>query len=353
MRLAKLASGFAIFSLLAGSPVWANIIITPTFDASITGNGLSVSIQASINNAIGVYQSLYADPITVTILYRYATTGPDGSPLPVGRIAQSNYTVYSQASSVYTTALAADTNKSANDITALASLPGSPLATKVDVSSANGRAVGEATPAAMNSVGAVGSGAGFIYDGIVTLNSGISGGIDFDRSNGITAGSFDAIRSIEHEMDEVLGLGSILPATTDFTTCPPTGAPCPAYRPQDLFRWSAPGVRSLSTGAPSSYFSINGGVTSIVGFNQTGGGDYGDWLSPAGCPQAPALVQYAFSCPDATADILATSPEGINLDVIGYGFAVPEPTSLILMLSGIGLLAAAARRRASATAAPR
>jgi hypothetical protein len=95
----------------------------------------------------------------------------------------------------------------------------------------------------------------------------------------------------------------------------------------------------------TSYFSINDGVTNIVGFNQDSTGDYGDWLS-TGCP---ALVQDAFSCPGQFADVSASSPEGINLDVIGYDLATaaPEPTSMILMPSGI-LLCAAFRRRAGA-----
>jgi hypothetical protein len=95
------------------------------------------------------------------------------------------------------------------------------------------------------------------------------------------------------------------------------------------------------SGTATSYFSIDDGVTNLVGFNQDSNGDYGDWLSSTGCP---ALVQDAFSCAAQFADISATSPEGINLDVIGYDPA-PEPTSMILVASGIGLLAA--KRRAS------
>ena len=151
------------------------------------------------------------------------------------------------------------------------------------------------------------------------------------------AGAYDATRVVEHEIDEVLGLGSILPATTDFNSV--TG-----YRPQDLFRYSSAHTRQNplnGSGAVTSYFSIDDGVTNIVGFNQASTGDYGDWLSSSGCP---AFVQDAFSCFGQFADVSATSPEGINLDVIGYNPA-PEPTSMILMVSGI-LLIAASRRRA-------
>jgi hypothetical protein len=45
------------------------------------------------------------------------------------------------------------------------------------------------------------------------------------------------------------------------------------------------------------------------------------------CPQSHPLVQNAFVCPDQFSDISATSPEGINLDVIGYDL-VNSPTSI-------------------------
>ena len=93
--------------------------------------------------------------------------------------------------------------------------------------------------------------------------------------------------------------------------------PPPAnIRPQDLFSWSSPGVRNLTLDG-SRYFSIDSGSTNIVDFNQTPPGDFGDWLSEA-CPQPHPYVQNAFVCPDQFSDISATSPEGINLDVIGY-----------------------------------
>ena len=67
----------------------------------------------------------------------------------------------------------------------------------------------------------------------------------------------------------------------------------------------------------SRYFSIDSGSTNIVDFNQTPPGDFGDWLSEP-CPQRHPFVQNAFSCRNQFSDISATSPEGINLDVIGY-----------------------------------
>ena len=129
------------------------------------------------------------------------------------------------------------------------------------------------------------------------------------RSGGIAPGSYDAQRSIEHEIDEVLGLGSFLNLTgTDL-------------RPQDLFSWSAPGNRNLTT-TGTRYFSIDGGSTNLVAFNQNPGGDFGDWFS-ATCPQAAPFPQNAFSCPGQFADVTRLTPEAINLDVIGYDLLTP------------------------------
>jgi hypothetical protein len=97
-------------------------------------------------------------------------------------------------------------------------------------------------------------------------------------------------------------------------SCAPT--PPPSLRPQDLFSWSSHGVRNLTSNG-SRYFSIDSGITNIVNFNQDPGGDFGDWLSEV-CPQAHPYVQNAFACAEQSSDISATSPEGINLDVIGY-----------------------------------
>ena len=153
-------------------------------------------------------------------------------------------------------------------------------------------------------------GQGGTYDGIVTLNS----SKPFQFSRPVNANSFDAQRITEHEIDEVIGLGSRI------------GDNSSNLNPQDLFSWSSAGHRNI-TSSGTRYFSINGGVTNIVGFNQDPDGDFGDWLS-APCPQANPYVQNAFSCTGQSSDIGATSPEGINLDVIGYDLTQPSPTSL-------------------------
>jgi hypothetical protein len=272
------------------------LTIVPTFDSTINNDANSAAIQSAINQAVAIYQAKFSDPITVNILFRYSNTDVNGSPLGSNSLAQSNFVIYNISWNTYINALKADA-KTANDTTANATLPANALSTNIQPSSAGGRAVGFNTPPVMLANGTIGSGGQ--YDGIVTLNSAVLW--QFTRPT--SANNYDFLRSTEHEIDEVLGLGSFINKSNDL-------------RPQDLFSWSAPGVRStLSSG--TRYFSINSGNTNIVGFNQDPNGDFGDWISLP-CLQANPYVQNAFSCRGQYSDVTATSPEGINLDVIGY-----------------------------------
>jgi hypothetical protein len=444
------ASGPSSYSsaMTATTQPATGLTIEATFDSSITGDPNAAAIEATINRAIAIYESLFSDPITIHIYFRYATTAPDGTPLPSGTLSRSNFVVYTIPWTSFVSALRADATTS-NDNRANASLPGSALSTNIAPSSGNGRAVGLNTPPAMFPDGRIGQGGP--YDGIVTLNS----AIPFWFTRPLISGSFDAQRSVEHEIDEVIGLGSYLntrnaprpcpsyeaespdntltggavvqncptcsggadvryvgnnsgtlqfndvtanatgpytvtiyytngdavryallsvngspgtplsfPSTGSFQTVgsiqttitlnagsnntlefynPIVGSWAPDFdrivmncaiqppttlRPQDLFSWSSHGVRNLTLNG-SRYFSIDSGSTNIVGFNQNAPGDFGDWLSEV-CPQHHPFVQNVFVCRDQFSDISATSPEGINLDVIGYDLvnaSIPTPSA--------------------------
>ena len=101
----------------------AGLIINPGFDSSITTNPNSAAIEATINQAISIYESLFSDPITVSILFRYSGTGPDGTPLGSNAVAQSDFVVYIVPWSDFIGALQADATTS-NDSSANSSLPG-------------------------------------------------------------------------------------------------------------------------------------------------------------------------------------------------------------------------------------
>src|SRR4029077_13504253 len=139
--------GYSETNAITTAPT-TGLTIQPTFDSSITGNSNSPASQAVIERASAFSESLFSDPITVQIRFRYATTAPDGSPLPPGTVSRSDILLYTLPCSSIYNALRADARTS-NDDTANASLPGTALAANIDPSSANGRAVGLNTPPAM------------------------------------------------------------------------------------------------------------------------------------------------------------------------------------------------------------
>src|SRR5262249_2743235 len=235
------AGGYSnVIRVTTASP--AGLIINPTFDCSILNDPNSAAIQAMINRSIGFYESLFSDPITIKILFRYSTGGPapnpspsasptpsaspspSGSPSPSvcpsstpfppdeGVLGQSFFVPYDIPWNDFITALRADATTN-NDNIANASLPGSALSPNIAPSSANGRALGLNTQPAMCADGTIGSpcaiGQG-PYDGIVTLNS----AQPFSFSRPLISGTFAAQRVVEHESDEVMGFGSYLNGST-------------------------------------------------------------------------------------------------------------------------------------------
>src|ERR1700751_5812603 len=145
----------------------------------------------------------------------------------MGTLARTDYVIYQIPWSSYISALRADATTS-NDAQANASLPGTALTPNIQPSGANGRAVGLNTPPAMFADGTVGNGGP--YDGIVTLNA--SAPYQFTRPP--DGGAFDGQRAFEHEMDEIIGLGSRLNLSNN------------DLRPQDLFSWSSAGNRNIT-----------------------------------------------------------------------------------------------------------
>ena len=119
------ATGTGAYShvMTATTMVSAGLIVNASFDSSITNNPNAEAIQAMINRAISICESLFSDPITVSILFRYSTTTPDGTHLPSGIISRSDWVYYVIPWSTYINALRADA-KTSNDISLRASLPG-------------------------------------------------------------------------------------------------------------------------------------------------------------------------------------------------------------------------------------
>ncbi len=285
----------------------ANIIIVPTFDSSIAKDPNAGLIEATINQAVSFYEANITTPITVNITYAEMGSGLGESNTFYGTVSYSSYLA----------ALQAHSSGDATDTSALATLPSGPNnpvdgTTSVDVTTANQRALGFS--------------ASVPTDSTISVNTSITN----YSGKAFNSGFYSLLAVIEHETDEALGLGSNLD----------TGSITGDIRGEDLFRYSSPGVRSYTTSSSAtSYFSVNGGLTNLVGFNQTGGGaDYGDWAG-----SATPHVQDAFGTPGANP---VFGVEQTALDAIGYNFVpAPEPSSFWpVLLGGIGWLGF--RRRA-------
>ena len=284
----------------------AGLIITPTFDSTITNDPNAAAIEATINQAIQVYQNTFTNPINVTITFREMTTG----------LGSSNFFFYNFSYATYLNALKSSAT-SANDATALAHLPTGPNNPvtndgRIDVKTANLRAVG---------LTGFNSGLAGGVDGIIGLNTTIT-----DVGSPGTTGQYSLLATTEHEIDEILGLGSALPNPGNYFNDP---------LPEDLFRYDKNGNRSFSVAQPTggAFFSIDGS-TDLAQFNntQSNGGDYGDWQSSPRPSGVGPQVQDAFATPGARPTL---GPNELTaLDVIGYNL-VPEPSSIVL--SGLGL----------------
>ena len=105
-------------------------------------------------------------------------------------------------------------------------------------------------------------------DGAVGLSSAYS--FDYNApTTPVAAGQYDAIGALEHEISEVMGrFGSV-----------GTELGSHVYTPLDLFRYTSSGVRDLTVGPTSPYFSINNGATNLGTYNNPAtGGDASDWV---------------------------------------------------------------------------
>jgi len=267
----------------------AGITIVPTFDPSI-----DAATQTVINNAITFYQNTITNSITIHIFFYNMNSG----------LGLSTTFIFPQAYQTYCTALAASATSS-DDATAIAHTPcgtNNPVNTmpNIDVKSPVGLALGLNTPEQT-------------FTGSPCPNFTGSGCIGI---NVTTANSLGVLlATVEHEIDEVLGLGSALQGTT---------TPTDPW-PEDLFRWASAGTRSYAAnsnasipcggGTPAAFFSIDGGNTNLNNFNNcNNGGDYGDWIG-----HTPPQVQDAFiNGTPPHPSLTATSPEVRALDVIGF-----------------------------------
>ena len=305
MRLAGKLACTALLSLL-GTPLWAaSFTITPTFDSSFATNTHAAVIESVIQSAIKVYESTFSDPINVAITFDLSSSLDDA-------VSETEWTPLTISYDTFSQALQKDA-KDATDTMATAANPvalTNPVnGTKsIHIKPANAKALGisPCDPSCPQS------------DATIMIDP---------TQTDVEGGHYSLLTAVEHEMDEALGLGSSLGVFTDNNPSP-----------EDLFRYNASGKRSFSLSSDvSAYFSLNG-TTDLAQFDNSGYGDYGDWLTGAALPQ----VQDALMTQDES-PVLSVN-EITALDAIGYDLATPEPGSLMMMITGAIILFLSARR---------
>jgi hypothetical protein len=306
-----------IFVIAAATEARAGLVIIPTFESS-----MNAQQEAAVNYVIGQYESLYTNNITLRMDFSMGVTGLGESE----SYFEDGFT-YSQV----TAALAAEAAANPTDTikqTVVANLPA------INPAPSNNFAV---TTAQAKALGLDESYNGL--DGYIIFSNAVN--YTYDPNNRGVAGEYDFIGVAEHEISEVMGRDSLL--GYDFGD-----GNGPSYDENDLFRFSAPGVRNFTPNVPNNdpgvYLSIDNGVTDTVNFwsQSLDNDDY------RGDNPTDPYNQYAG---EGQAHQL-TYADMVNMDALGYNLqATPEPASLTLLATGFlafGGIRVVRRRRQTA-----
>jgi hypothetical protein len=306
------------------------LVITPTFDASITGNANAAAIEGAINSAISTIDGLYSNNVTIPVTFTYNPASP-------GNLLSTNQFYYGITYANYVALLQADS--AANPSNTVLSTALANLASGNDANGANAMAIA-GSQLAMLGLSSTPA------NSVININS--NQVFAFNRP--VPSNQFDLIGGLEHELDEVLGgggAGSTLNSIAGSCVGAPTGFFCNKYGGLDLYRYSATGTPSFTTSSvATAYFSVDGGVTHIVAFNQNSNGDFADFAPPGS--GAGQLIQNAFNSTGQDEAYTTASPEYKMEESLGWNpvasSSVPEPTSFALVIAGLAVATVVRRR---------
>ncbi len=295
----------------AGSAPASALTISTTYAASVNNLANSAEVKSAFQGAIAVYQNMFANPVTINLHVGWGELL--GSPVTsLGVAGMSGFGTFSY--SQMQTYLRA-TATSITDQTAYANF---------SATSPIGAGTFTMTPAQAKAIGL--AGASSSIDGYIGFGTGY--GFDFNRTDGITAGSYDftgvALHEISHVLGRVSGLGSS-GATNGLAI--------------DMFRYKAPGSTSFSYNEPA-YFSTDGGQTNLGTFNASGTADRDSWVS------TPGDAFSAYAIPGIVNDLSAV--DKMVMDVLGWntvmGSTSPTTTTTTTTTSGGGAKGKPTRR---------
>lgn len=220
----------------ASPPAHAQLIINPTFDSSVTSLPDAGAYEAAVDYAIAQIETLYVNPITINI-----DIAASSDPSILGQSETELYgtLTYSQlVGALDASATDATDNLAYSHLPATDPTSGGSFA----IAGAEAQALGLLPANLAASDGTFTFGTSFTY----ALNP----------SDRAVAGEYDFIGIAEHEITEIMGRIPGLD-TESF----------PYNLPFDLFRYTAPGTLAVDDNGAGVYYSIDGGQTDLMNFN--------------------------------------------------------------------------------------